>query len=175
MKTAFFRPMVALLATCILSAPVKADSTLAASAELKGPNGNVIGTATFSEDDKQVTIAINASQLAWGKHGIHFHQNGKCDGPDFRTAGAHFNPENKEHGLYNPKGAHSGDLPNLDVADDGTANATIQTDRVTLSPGPRSLLKKGGTSIVIHEKADDQKSNPTGRSGARIACGVIHK
>ena len=112
--------------------------------------------------------------LAQGVHGIHFHEKGKCKGPDFESAGAHLNPGKKQHGFQNPKGFHAGDLPNVTVKDDGTVNADLVTNQVTLEKGqPNSLLKKGGTALVIHAQADDYKTDPSGNSGARIACGAI--
>src|SRR5690606_6773260 len=105
---------------------------------------------------------------------IHIHETGKCDPPEFKTAGAHFNPSEKQHGFNNPKGFHSGDLPNIEVNEDGSVNVEIITAAVTLEKKkPNSLLKKGGTSLIFHEKADDYITDPAGNSGARIACGII--
>lgn len=119
-------------------------------------------------------IHLEAEKLAPGKHGIHFHNVGKCDTPDFKTAGDHFNPTSKQHGFNNPKGYHSGDLPNINVNEDGKVDADITSAHVTLLRGkPNSLLKEGGTAIVIHEKEDDYMTDPSGNSGNRIACGVI--
>ena len=105
--------------------------------------------------------------LAPGPHGIHIHSVGVCTPPDFASAGGHLNPTKKEHGLENPKGPHAGDLQNLEVGADGSAKKTLETDLVTLS----SL---GNASLVIHEKRDDEKTNPAGDSGKRVACGMIH-
>jgi Cu-Zn family superoxide dismutase len=110
-----------------------------------------------------------------GEHGIHVHQNAKCEGPDFKSAGAHFNPGGKMHGTKNPSGPHAGDLPaNLTVKADGTDKTELHIDTVSLDPqGATSVFSNGGTSIVIHAKADDMMTDPSGNSGARIACGVI--
>ena len=106
---------------------------------------------------------------------IVIHQVAKCEGPAFETAGSHFNPDNKMHGTKNPKGPHAGDMMNFTVNAKGTAKATITDMRVNMGDGANSLFANGGTSLVIHEKADDMKTDPSGNSGARIACGTIIK
>jgi Cu-Zn family superoxide dismutase len=107
---------------------------------------------------------------------MHIHSLGKCDGPDFTSAGPHFNPEHKKHGHKNPEGAHAGDLPNLQVAADGTVKTEIVAKGVNLKEGdPDSLLKADGTSLVIHASADDEMTDPAGNAGSRIVCGVIKK
>jgi len=150
--------------------------TYSATAIMKDVKGNTMGLATFTEEaDGPVHININVKGLKPGLHGIHIHNTGKCIGPSFTSAGEHYNPLGKEHGLNNPKGPHAGDLPNLKVGKDGTGHMNITTDRVTLSPGPNTLFTANGTSLIIHADPDDQMTNPTGNSGARIACGVIKK
>lgn len=157
----------------IASLGFAAESAPKAKAEIKNAQGETIGTADITRAKRGVWISLKASNLSPGKHGIHIHDAGKCEGPDFKSAGGHFNPEGVEHGYKNPKGAHVGDLPNLIVTGDGKANARLFASNATLASGKDSLLKRGGTSIVIHEKTDDEKTNPAGDSGARIACGVI--
>ena len=100
---------------------------------------------------------------------------GRCDPPQFTSAGAHFNPASKQHGTQNPAGPHAGDLPNLEVAASGEGGIDATTKLVTLGPGPTSLLGPAGTSLVVHAAADDYKTDPSGNSGDRIACGVITK
>ena len=149
----------------------------AKSAQADIVNGQVqnIGTAKILPAKKGVKIEVNVSQLPPGKHGIHIHAVGKCEGPAFTTAGGHLNPDAKKHGKENPEGPHVGDLLNLEVKANGTAKTTLLDTMVTLGDGPNSVFHEGGTAIVIHEKEDDYKTDPAGNSGARIACGVIQK
>jgi Cu-Zn family superoxide dismutase len=144
-----------------------------AAAELRDSQGQVVGIAVFTQDETAVRLVVEVRNLPPGFHGIHIHAVGLCDPPDFTSAGPHFNPLNRQHGLENPEGPHAGDLPNLLVAADGTATFQAITDRVTLTPGPTSLFDEDGSALVIHAGSDDQKTDPSGESGARLACGVI--
>ena len=144
---------------------------LTASVELKDKDGTTVATATLTEQSSGVRIVLTATKLPAGQHGWHIHTVGKCDAPDFTTACGHFNPDAKQHGAQNPQGAHAGDLGNLTVGADGTARTDVVA-KASLAAGT-SLLKTDGTAIVIHAAADDEKTDPTGNSGARIACGVV--
>jgi superoxide dismutase, Cu-Zn family len=159
--------------TVALRSSVQMAST--ARADIVNATGDKIGTATLVPSAGGVRIDLSVSQLPPGTHGIHIHTAGKCEGPDFKTAGGHFNPADKKHGRDNPAGPHNGDLPNIEVGPDGKATTSLLDTNVTLSDGPNSLFHDGGTSIVIHAMQDDYKTDPAGNSGARIACGVIQK
>ncbi|MBP1989892.1 superoxide dismutase family protein [Paenibacillus eucommiae] len=157
-------------AATLAEPPINKEITI----DLINSKGLKVGTAHLTQLIKGVKIDVEAASLTPGKHGIHFHDTGKCEAPDFKTAGSHFNPGAMQHGFDNPNGYHEGDLPNLDVAADGKAKAEFFSTNVTLEKGkPNSLLKDGGTALVIHDKADDLKTDPSGNSGDRIACGVI--
>jgi len=145
-----------------------------ASVVLMNSEGKSVGTAELTEEDDGVWVKVNATDLTEGPHGFHFHEAGKCEAPDFESAGGHFNPTGASHGLEKKEGPHAGDLPNLEVGADGTVEDEFLAEHVTLeSEKDNSLLQEGGTALVIHAGADDGKTQPSGDSGDRIACGIV--
>jgi Cu-Zn family superoxide dismutase len=151
-----------------------AKEVQSARAEINNSTGKKIGTATLIETKDGVRISLAAHDLPPGVHGMHIHEKGSCEGPDFKSAGGHFNPGKKSHGLKNPQGHHAGDLSNITVGSDGSVKEDIVVRDVTLRPNePNSIMQPGGSALVIHEKADDEKSDPAGNAGGRIACGAI--
>jgi superoxide dismutase, Cu-Zn family len=159
-------------AVFLLAATLPAQT---AKADLADAQGKSVGTADLTQTPEGVRIALTVSGLAPGQHAFHIHNVGKCEGPDFKSAGAHFNPYSKKHGLKNPDGPHAGDMENIEVGPAGMGKAEVVNKQVTLGDGPNSLFHEGGTAIVIHASPDDGVTDPAGNAGARIACGVITK
>ena len=150
-----------------------AASAMTATADLKDASGAAVGSATMTGDGGGVKVAIEVNGLKPGKHGFHIHAVGKCEGPDFKSAGGHFNPHGKKHGKDNPEGKHGGDLPNLEVGADGKGKIEYTATDISLEEGPGSLFGPEGTALVIHADPDDEKTDPAGNAGARVVCGVI--
>ena len=163
------------LAITAFSTPAAHAKTALLKVKLTTSEGKDAGTATFVQKKKGVEVKLHLKNLPVGDHAVHIHQNAKCDAPDFKTAGGHFNPDGKKHGIKNPEGHHNGDLPkNITVGEDHNVNVSFLATGISLDPAAtNSLFANGGTSIMVHEKADDMMTDPTGNAGNRIACGVI--
>ena len=169
---------LSLLAFTLAAAPAPAQDKQTKSGALVVPiltsTGQDAGTATFKEakNGKELDISLKLKNLPFGEHAVHIHANPVCDAPDFKGAGGHFNPDGKQHGTLNPLGHHNGDLPqNISIGESHAGEISFKVDYLSLAAGaPNSIL---GHSIMVHEKADDMKSDPAGNAGNRIACGVI--
>jgi superoxide dismutase, Cu-Zn family len=144
-----------------------------AKATLFDSSNTQVGVATFAEVGGTGQLAVSVSGLTPGRHGMHIHQTGACIPPGFESAGGHFNPGSKQHGLENPEGPHAGDLPNLVVEPDGSADTTFTVSETLLTEGPGSMIGPEQHAFVIHADPDDQKTDPSGNSGSRVVCGVI--
>jgi len=144
-----------------------------ATVELKDKAGKTVGMARLSERANGVLIRLEVKGLTPGLHAVHVHSIGKCEAPAFTSAGGHFNPAGKKHGLKSPDGPHAGDLPNMLVAKDGSGSVEALTDAVTLRAGPMSVFDADGSALIVHVGVDDYVTDPTGNAGDRAACGLI--
>lgn len=163
---------VALVFLVSISLHAKQDMAKAVILDAKG---NEVGQALLkSRSDGTVRMDLKVTGLPAGTHAAHIHEVGKCEAPDFKSAGGHFNPGSKHHGHKNPQGWHAGDLPNIVVGKNGKGTLSWGTQDVTLAAdAENSVFRSGGTSIVIHALPDDEMTDPAGNAGGRIACGVI--
>jgi Cu-Zn family superoxide dismutase len=163
---------VVFLATCMVANPLYAVNQQA-SATFVNANGKQIGTATLTQTPSGVLIDIKAEGIPAGTHALHIHETGKCNAPDFESAGDHYNPAGAKHGFVNGSDRHAGDLPNQFVQNDGVLQAHVLAPQVTLGTGQTTLFDPDGSALVLHTKADDYTSQPAGEAGDRFACAVI--
>jgi Cu-Zn family superoxide dismutase len=144
-----------------------------ASAPLKDAQGKEVGSANLTQTPRGVLINIAVKGLPPGEHAFHVHAVGKCE-PPFTTAGGHFNPDTKKHGLLAADGAHAGDMPNLHIPQSGDLTIEVLNAAITLEKGkPNSVFDADGSALIVHAGSDDNKTDPTGEAGGRIACGVV--
>jgi superoxide dismutase, Cu-Zn family len=162
---------VALLAGCASTTRMGMGAELVT---MRDAAGRTVGTAMLIPGAEGVQVVLQVHGMEPGVHAVHIHERLNCEPPDFMSAGGHFNPHGREHGFQNPRGYHAGDLPNLEVGPDGRGVLNGVAVGTTLAPeGENSLRRPGGTSLVIHASADDYRTDPSGNSGARIACGEV--
>lgn len=149
-----------------------AATPLVATAVLQPREGKTAsGTVTFTELDGQVEVVAEVRAVETsGRHGFHLHEHGDCSAPDFTSAGGHFDPHGGRHGSPAEAASHAGDFGNVDIGEDGTGRLVLRTDKLTVTPGPASVV---GRAVILHEQRDDLESQPTGDAGGRIACGVV--
>ncbi len=138
-------------------------------ADIVDGQGQAKGKATLVQDKDGIQVDVRGVGLPAGFRAVHIHAVGTCTGPDFTSAGGHWNPAMKKHGHDNPEGAHMGDMPNLTVMADGTGTLGFTIKGGTME----ALIDSDGAAVVIHAAADDYKTDPTGNAGARLACGVL--
>jgi len=162
-----------LVGILILSACQNSNIDTTFTADMYNADGDMVGTAVLNEQEDGVQFEVQLEGLSPGFHAIHVHENAVCEGPDFKSAGNHLNPEGTEHGLMHPEGPHLGDLPNLEADSDGLVDAELMLPEATLTDGKNSLLDSGGTSLVVQEGQNDGVTQPGGDAKERIYCGEI--
>ncbi len=161
--------LVAVVVALVGSSAMAADPSKAIAVLHPTTGNNVSGTVTFTAAGDSIKVVANITGLTPGKHGFHIHEFGDCSSPDGKAAGGHFNPTNHQHGAPDASERHEGDLGNIEADASGNAHLDI-TDKILKLTGAESII---GHSVIVHEKADDLKSQPTGDAGGRVACGVI--
>lgn len=174
LKTAL---LVASVGAVVACAPSTTNSTSVFEREILTASGDTLGTLSLKDlGEKGTQVTVSVSGLAGaGSHAMHFHEFGLCDAPGFTSSGGHKNPMNMEHGKMAANGPHAGDMMNLEVGSNGEGSLTVINDRVSINGeyGLPALLDAHGTALIIHEKADDYVTQPTGAAGRRIGCAVL--
>ncbi len=161
---------------CMMGArdlPQTASEITGATAELRNAGGVTVGTATAAPTGDGLRINLTTTNLPAGVHAVHVHAVGSCTPPGFESAGPHWNPAGRQHGTENPAGPHKGDLPNMTVAADGRGSLSFEIPAAMLTGGTAAMLDGDGAAVVVHASGDDYRTDPSGNSGGRIACGVF--
>ena len=164
-------PFALATSACATAADTPAAPT--AAAKLAAGDGAARGTASVTQAADGLHVLVKAIGVTPGIHAVHIHTTGQCTGPDFTSAGGHWNPTAHKHGKDNPAGPHMGDMPNMQAKPDGSGEIEYVVPGGAISDGATPLLDADGAAIVIHAQADDYKSDPTGNAGGRVACGVL--
>jgi len=169
-----FKALTTALAVAAIVGPASANVLGAAIAQIRTPQGRLVGSAMIPIRSGVIVVRVRVSGLRPGRYAVHLHAVGRCDGPAFESAGPHWNPTGRQHGRRNPRGHHLGDLPNLAIGADGTVRLEFTIEGTGAWSGAHRLFDADGASIVIHAAPDDDRTDPSGNSGARIACGVLN-
>ena len=174
LKSSFMAMVFVALPACAQTqlSPATGPSASAAAAEIRNAAGEVVATAT-ARDQSGLTVRVEAARLRPGTYAVHLHAVGRCDAPDFTSAGPHWNPTSNQHGRLNPLGPHFGDLPNIEIGADGRGRIEFAVASGSVRGGEHALLDADGAALVIHANADDYRTDPTGNAGGRMACGVF--
>lgn len=175
----FCLPLVVLLAGCggskgeSMGVMTGVPPSLMVNSEIIDSSGQTLGPVQVTQEAEGTRIVAKLVGLPVGVHAVHLHAVGRCEAPGFTTAGGHFNPAMRQHGSMNPAGEHDGDLPNITVGEDRRVTIDMVRKGLRMADGPAPLLGIDGAAIVIHAASDDYKTDPSGNSGARIACGIL--
>ena len=165
-------PVVMAVSACATGSSQPSAAPMA-SAKLAAADGSARGMATVTQASDGLHVVVKAQGLTPGIHAVHIHTTGQCNGPDFASAGGHWNPTARKHGMNNPAGMHMGDMPNMTVGPDGTGAIEYHVMGGTINGGTTPLLDADGAAIVVHAQPDDNVSDPAGNAGGRVACGVL--
>ncbi|MGD9810031.1 MAG: superoxide dismutase family protein [Sphingobium sp.] len=168
---ALYAPLVMTLLAAASAHAMQAGPS--AHADILDASGTKVGAAHLTQQGDDIAVSLSVTGISPGLHGAHIHTTGTCDAPGFAGAQGHWNPAGAHHGLKNPEGHHSGDMPNIDVDADGKGALDFTIANASITGGDTPLLDADGAALVIHAGPDDMMSDPSGNSGGRIACGVI--